>query len=174
MKQLALPIVIGVLALSAFGIAKADPVAGSSTTQATQPWTIKLGYAISTNSGSQGAFEAGVDYAFEKSAANSNPILPSIYVDYFDPTVSHSAGIVGAGVAVRQDLGSASGNTTVPYIGAGIGGYFTTASNSSAYFGAKLMGGIKFDTTYLVELNYTYVDTAGSTGAIGAEVGYCF
>jgi len=79
MKNFALPIAFGVLACLAAGVAKADPVVGSKTTDVVQPWTIKAGVEWSTSSGSPTLGIVGVDYAFEKTAASNNPVLPSIY-----------------------------------------------------------------------------------------------
>jgi len=188
MKTFALPIVIGVLAIAAFGVAKADPVAGSSTTQATHPWTITAGGEWSTNSHSSTLGIVGVDYAFEKSAANSNPILPSIYLDDNFTTNGRSANVVDLGVAVRQDYRQ-PGSSITPYIGIGVGGYYldvssqttgtppvTSPSYNTTQIGGKVFGGVEFASNWLVEANYTLRQSYKGTDydSYGVALGYRF
>ena len=176
MKKLALPIAFGVLACMAVGVAKADPVVGSKTTDVDQPWTIKAGLEWSTSSNSPTLGIAGIDYAFEKSAESNNPVLPSIYFDDTFKTSGSSANIADLGVAVRQDYRS-SGGSTVPYVGAGIGAYYASTSGSShTDLGGKVFGGVEFAGNWLVEANYTpRVDWNGANlSTYGVEVGLRF
>ena len=176
MKKFALPLVIGVLALSVIGAAKADPVVGSKTTDVVQPWTIKAGVEWSTDSHSPTLGIVGVDYGFEKTAASNNPVIPSIYVDDTFKTSGSSANIADAGIAIRQDFRQNGGSTT-PYVGAGVGAYYASGGGSNhTNIGGKVFGGVEFSGSWLVEANYTpRADWNGAhLSTYGIEVGLRF
>jgi len=176
MKKLALPLIIGALAIGSIGLAQADPVAGSSTTQVVQRWTVEVGPSWSTNSHSATNGEVIVDYAFEKSAANSNPVIPSIYLDDVFTTSGKSSSITDLGVAVRQDYRS-SGSSITPYAGIGVSAFYLSAGSANTTgISGKVFGGVEFSSSWLLEIHYAPrtdyhgVDLSG----YGVDVGYRF
>jgi len=176
MKKFVLPVVLGVLAFVAVGVAKADPVVGTKSADVVQPWTIKAGAAWSTSSHSQTLAGVGVDYAFEKSAKADNPVLPSIYLDDTFTTSHGSANIADLGVGIRQDF-RGNNQSVTPYIGAGIGAYYASTSGANhTSFGAKVLGGVEFSGNWLLEANYTYRDkwNGANLDTYGVQVGVRF
>ena len=176
MKKYALSVVLGALAFVAVGVANADPMVGSKSETVSQPFTVKVGGEWSTNSHSPTLGVAGIDYAFEKSGAGDNPVIPSVYVDDTFKTSGASANVADLGIAIRQDYRQNNGTVT-PYIGIGCGGYYaSTSSTNHTGFGGKVFGGIELSSSWIVEANYTFREewNGANLDTYGVEVGLRF
>lgn len=179
----------GILALSLLVWAGAAQAQSLQPVQ--HPLSIKIGALFPTNSSASdnsgnAQIDAGLDYAFGKTGSVANPALPSIYLDYFGG--SRNGGhvdTVALGVAIREYANTPSGNNrqaVSPYLGFGLGGYFTdikntrgffTRSGSNLNFGGKIMGGVEFSGNYFVEANYQFVPSnhGVNPSGLGIQVG---
>ena len=154
-----------------------------STTPAAKPITIKLGAFFPSGRGlkdgvSDTWFSAGAEYALvpHGTQAETPPSLaPLLYVDYAGINKHGiNADYVGVGPGARYYL-SAPGSTLMPYVGAGIGGYFLHAkgfgtSENKTQFGYRLNAGVEFNQAYLFEINYTDAGSLNGTRFNGFNV----
>ena len=178
----------GVFLSSAVLSAAQINAAQAQTTQPVQkPITIKLGGYFPTASsgrdaGGSSQFSVGLDYALAKTTS-SNPILPSVYFDYQGGSRNGGhADSYGLGVTVRDYVGKPALAQVSPYVGVGLGIYDEqlkrngTGSSNNANVGAKLLAGVEFSQSFLVEVNYQFLPKHNGVNpdGFGAQLGYRF
>ena len=162
--------------------------AQAQTTQPVQkPITIKLGVYIPTSSsgrdaGGNGQFTIGADYALAKTVS-ANPLLPSVYFDY-EGGNRHGgrSDVYGLGIAARYYSGRPALARVSPYLGVGLGIYDADlrrsgqGSGSTVSVGGKVLAGVEFSQSFLVEANYQFLPKHNGVNpdGLGVQVGYRF
>ena len=186
-NQLKLSALFGAALGGVFVYGMQSAQAQSATVPVQKPVTIKLGGFFPTSSsgrdaGGSSQFSAGLDYALVKTTS-SNPLLPSVYFDYQGG--SRNGGHTdsyGLGIAARDYVGSPALAQVSPYVGAGVGVYDEqlkrggTNSKNTVNVGAKLLAGVEFSQSFLVEVNYQFLPKHNGVNpdGFGAQIGYRF
>jgi len=185
-KMMILGLLAGGLFVSS-GAAKAQ----TTTVPVQNPWAVKIGALFPTNSsgsrnGGSAQLSVGADYSFEKTTAE-NPTIPEVYFDYNGG--SRNGGHVDTyalGIGLRaygNHPAGANQQGVSPYVGLGIGAYYTDLKNgttgrsgTSTDIGGKIFAGLDFTSNWFAEVNYQFIpshDGVNPSG-IGLQVGARF